>query len=124
MLNQLKNEKRSLHLQQNKNSKKPEKKKKIEKTREKAIKGLIDFNKFIKDDSVERGQRNHLILERIISNKKSSTVTEDEDEKKKVRNLYKALTNDSKSAFDATNKITKTLVKKQETHYIKKTLFL
>ena len=63
MLNQLKNEKRNLHLQQNKNSKKQEKKekkerkKKIEKTREKAIKGLIDFNKFIRGDIIEPGQR-------------------------------------------------------------------
>ena len=47
-----------------------------------------------------------------MSNKKSSTVTEDEEEKKKARNLYKALTNDSESVFYATNKITKTLVKK------------
>ena len=47
-----------------------------------------------------------------MSNKKSSTATEDEEEKKKARNLYKALTNDSKSVFYATNKITKTLVKR------------
>ena len=54
----------------------------------------------------------HLILERVMSNKKSSTGTKDEEEKKKARNLYKALTNDSESVFYATNKITKTLVKK------------
>ena len=48
----------------------------------------------------------HLILERVMSNKKSSTGTKDEEEKKK------ALTNDSESVFYATNKITKTLVKK------------
>ena len=34
-----------------------ERKKKIEKTKEKAIKGLIDFNKFIRDDIIEHGQR-------------------------------------------------------------------
>ena len=34
-----------------------ERKNKIEKTREKAIKGLIDFNKFIRDDIIEPGQR-------------------------------------------------------------------
>ena len=72
--------------------------------------------------NLDRG--GHLILECVISNKKSSTVTKDEEEKKKARNLYKVLTIDSKSVFHATNKITKTLVKKQETHYIKKTLFL
>ena len=49
-----------------------------------------------------------------MSNKKLSTVTEDEEEKKKAINLYKALTNDSKSVFYATNKITKTLVKKSK----------
>ena len=47
-----------------------------------------------------------------MSNKKSLTVTKDEEQKKKARNLYKALTNDSKSVFYATNKITETLVKK------------
>ena len=47
-----------------------------------------------------------------MSSKKSLTVTKDEEQKKKARNLYKALTNDSKSVFYATNKITETLVKK------------
>ena len=61
MLNQLKNEKRNPHLQQNKNSKKRKKeekgrKEKIEKTKEKAI-SLIDFNKFIRDHVVEPEQR-------------------------------------------------------------------
>ena len=54
----------------------------------------------------------HLIIVGIMSNKKSLTVTKDEEQKKKARNLYKALTNDSKSVFYATNKITETLVKK------------
>ena len=54
----------------------------------------------------------HLIIVRVMSNKKSLTVTKDEEQKKKARNLYKALTNDSKSVFYATNKITETLVKK------------
>ena len=47
-----------------------------------------------------------MILERVMSNKKSSTGTEAEEEKKKARNLHKALTNDSESVFYATNKIT------------------
>ena len=59
-----------------------------------------------------------------MSNKKPSTVTEDEGEKKKARILYKAWTNDSKSVFYATNKITKTLVKKARNSLYKKTLFL
>ena len=60
-----------------------------------------------------------------MSNKKSSTVTEDEEEKKKARNLYKALTNDSKSVFYATNKITKTLVKRaRNSLYKKDTVFV
>ena len=36
---------------------KAKRKKKIEKTREKAIKGLIDFNKFIRANVIELGQR-------------------------------------------------------------------
>ena len=49
-----------------------------------------------------------------MSNEKSWTVTEDEEEKKKTRKLYKALKNDSKNVFYATNKITNTLVKKSK----------
>ena len=37
--------------------KKKKKEKKIEKTRKKAIKGLIDFNKFIRDGVIKPGQR-------------------------------------------------------------------
>ena len=55
-----------------------------------------------------------MILGHIMSNKKSWTVTEDEEEKKKTRKLYKALKNDSKNVFYATNKITNTLVKKSK----------
>ena len=50
MLNQLINKKRSLHLERNKSSKK-------QKKRIKAIKGLIDFNKFIRDGVIKPGQR-------------------------------------------------------------------
>ena len=53
-----------------------------------------------------------MFLVHVMSSKRSSTVTEDEEEIKKARNLYKALTDDSRSVFYATNKITKTLVKK------------
>ena len=56
----------------------------------------------------------HLIIVHVMSSKKSLTVTKDEEQKKKARNLYKALTNDSKSVFYATNKITETLVKKSK----------
>ena len=62
----------------------------------------------------------HLIIVRVMSNKKSLTVTKDEEQKKKARNLYKALTNDSKSVFYATNKITETLVKKARNSLDKK----
>ena len=61
-----------------------------------------------------------MILVHVMSSKRSSTVTEDEEEIKKARNLYKALTNDSKSVFYATNKITKTLVKKARNSLYKK----
>ena len=62
MLNQLKkNTESSLTAEQKleKATKKQEKerKKKIERTREKAIKGLIDFNKFIRNNVIEPGQR-------------------------------------------------------------------
>ena len=57
-----------------------------------------------------------------MSNKKSSTAID--DEKKKAINLCNALVNNSKSVFYAADKTEKTLIKKQETHYIKKTLFL
>ena len=62
----------------------------------------------------------HLIIVHVMSSKKSLTVTKDEEQKKKARNLYKALTNDSKSVFYATNKITKTLVKKARNSLYKK----
>ena len=45
-----------------------------------------------------------------MSNKKSSTATD--DEKKKAMNLFNAFATDSKSIFYATDKITKTLIKK------------
>ena len=49
---------------------------------------------------------------KLKQNKKSSTVTEDEE--KEARNLYKALTNDSKSVFYATSKNTKNFGKKSK----------
>ena len=67
----------------------------------------------------------HLFLVHVMSSKRSSTVTEDEEEIKKARNLYKALTDDSRSVFYATNKITKTLVKKaRNSLYKKDTVFV
>ena len=53
-----------------------------------------------------------------MSNKKSSTATD--DEKKKATNLYNALVNDSKSIFYATDKMTKTLVRKARNSLYKK----
>ena len=47
-----------------------------------------------------------------MSNEKSSTVID--DEKKKATNLYNALVIDSKKDFYATDKITKTLAKKED----------
>ena len=61
-----------------------------------------------------------MIIVHVMSSKKSLTVTKDEEQKKKARNLYKALTNDSKSVFYATNKITETLVKKARNSLNKK----
>ena len=53
-----------------------------------------------------------------MSNKRSSTATD--DEKKKATNLYNALVNDSKSVFYATDKITKALGRKAENSIYKK----
>ena len=53
-----------------------------------------------------------------MSNEKSSTAID--DERKKATSLYNALVNDSKSAFHATNKITKTLVRKARISLYKK----
>ena len=57
-----------------------------------------------------------------MSNKNSSKATN--DEKEKATNLYDALVFDQKSIFYATNRVTKTLIKKQKTCFIKKILFL
>ena len=57
-----------------------------------------------------------------MSKKNSSTATN--DEKEKATNLYNALVFDQKSIFYATNRVTKTLIKKQKTCFIKKILFL
>ena len=62
MLNQLKNKKKKSSLRAEQKLQKTEKKKKkkenkIEKTRKKAIKGLVDFNKFIRDGVIKPGQR-------------------------------------------------------------------
>ena len=53
-----------------------------------------------------------------MSNEKSLTAID--DEKKKATNLYNALVNDSKSVFYATDKITKTLVRKARNSLHKK----
>ena len=53
-----------------------------------------------------------------MSNKKSSTAIDDEN--KEATNLCNALVNDSKSAFYATDKITKTLVRKARNSLYKK----
>ena len=82
-------------------------KKKYNETRKKAVNGLVDFNNFIRDVVVEQSQ-----------------MTVIDDERKKAVNFYNALVNDSKSVFYATEKITRHLWNKQETHYIKKTLCL
>ena len=66
--------------------------KKNNKTRKKAVKDLVDFNNFIRNRVAEHSQ---------------TTVID--DEQKKAVNLYNALMNDSKSAFYATNKITRHL---------------
>ena len=53
-----------------------------------------------------------------MSNKKS--LTANNNEKKKAINLYNALVNNSKSIFYATDKITKTLIKKARNSLYKK----
>ena len=99
-----------------------EKKKKIRKNNKKARKDLVDFNNFIWVRLLNPGKKDRLTQQLVMSNKKSSTAID--NEKKNVMNLFKALATDSKSIFYATHKITKTIIKKQRTHYIKKPLFL
>ena len=53
-----------------------------------------------------------------MSDDKSSTVID--DVQKKAVNLYNALVNDSKSVFYATDKVTKTLIKKARKSLYKK----
>ena len=53
-----------------------------------------------------------------MSNEKSATVID--EGKKKAVNLYNALVNDSKSVFYATDKVTKTLIKKARNSFYKK----
>ena len=55
-----------------------------------------------------------------MSNKKSSTATN--DDKENALNLYNALVNDSKSVFYATDKITKLLIKKTRIALYQQTL--
>ena len=89
---------------------KKKKRKKIDKTRKKAIKGLVDFNNFIRDEIVEPGQKRSFNL--AARNVKQETSTAIDDDKEKGINLYNALVNDSKSIFYATDKMKKTLIKK------------
>ena len=79
------------------------------KQEKKAIKSLVDFNNFIRDGVVKPGQKVCLVLQLVMSNKKSSTASD--DQKKKATNWFDALVNDSKSVFYATDRITKTVVR-------------
>ena len=57
MLNQLKSEQKTRKKQEKNKKKQKKDKKKIEKTSKKAIKDLIDFNKLIRDEVAEPGER-------------------------------------------------------------------
>ena len=46
------------------------------------------------------------------------------EKNKKVQNPFPSLQNDPKSVFDMTNKFSKSLIKKQEQHFMIKTKFL
>ena len=80
--------------------------------KKKAIKGLVDFNSFIRDEVVEPGQKRLFNL--AAHNVKQEIINSYRCEKRKAINLYNALVNDSKSIFYATDKITKTLIKKNK----------
>ena len=102
---------------------KKKKRKKIDKTRKKAIKGLVDFNNFIRDEVVEPGQKRSSSL--AAHNVKQEIINSYRWWKEEGNKLIQCISlNESKGNFYATDKITKTLIKNQETHYIKKTLFL
>ena len=97
-------------------------KKKIEKTREKAI-SLIDFNKFIRDNVVEPGQRRSFDFKACNVKKEIIGNYQKWRRRNKARNLFEAFANDSKSVFYATNKKTKTLVKKARNTLYKRHCF-
>ena len=96
---------------------KKEKKKNIEKTRKKAIKGLVDFNNFIRDEVGEPRQKDRLTQQLLISNKKSSRTIDDE---KKSDELIQCISHGFKMYFFTTDKITKTLIKKGKNSLYKK----
>ena len=91
---------------------KKEKTLKNQERKKKAIKGLVDFNSFIRDEVVEPGQKRLFNL--AAHNVKQEIINSYRCEKRKAINLYNALVNDSKSIFYATDKITKTLIKKNK----------
>ena len=80
--------------------------------KKKAIKGLVDFNSFIRDEVVGPGQKRLFNL--AAHNVKQEIINSYRCEKRKAINLYNALVNDSKSIFYTTDKITKTLIKKNK----------
>ena len=80
--------------------------------KKKAIKGLVDFNRFLRDEVVEPGQKRLFNL--AAHNVKQEIINSYRCEKRKAINLYNALVNDSKSIFYATDKITKTLIEKNK----------
>ena len=69
------------------------------------MKDVDDFHNFIRNDVLSLEKKDHLIQQRVMSNKKSSTATD--DEKEKATNLYNALVYDQKSIFYATDRVTK-----------------
>ena len=79
------------------------------KARQDTVEGLQDFNKFIRNQVTEEDKKGLIVVMQKILNKKSSIAIE--NDQKRIKNLYNALTNDGNSIFWS-SQITENLIRK------------
>ena len=77
--------------------------------RQDAVEGLQDFINFIRDKSPKKDKKGLIVVMEKTLNKKSSIAIE--NDQKRIKNLYNALTNDANSIFWS-SQITKNLIRK------------
>ena len=102
-------EPRCLTFEQLVERKRKRKEKQRLKARQDAVEGLQDFNKFIRNQVTEENKKGLIVVMQKILNKKSSIAIE--NDQKRIKNLYNALTNDANSIFWS-SQITKNLIRK------------